>query len=120
MSDNVEEEITRWSKEVKRGAVSLAVMALLSGGRAYGYELVKQLDEKASFLSLEQGTVYPILRRLEKRRLLAAEWDYTDPAKPKKYYTLTREGEKAVRMMSKIWRELSDGMDRIVKEVSGE
>ena len=67
MTKKTHDELDRWSKEVKRGAVTLAIMALLSKRRAYGYEAVKLLDEKMSFLALEQGTVYPLLRRLEKR-----------------------------------------------------
>ncbi len=117
MSKNVQEEITRWSKEIKRGAVALAIMALLVRGRAYGYELVKRLDEYASFLALEQGTVYPLLRRMEQRGLLRAEWDYTDPAKPKKYYQLTDDGIEALRKMCEIWSTMSEGMNKIIGEV---
>ena len=86
MSKKTQEELDRWSKEVKRGAVTLAILALLSKRRAYGYEAVKLLDEKMSFLALEQGTVYPLLRRLEKRELLVSEWDYDDPTKPISVY----------------------------------
>ncbi|MHA1771276.1 MAG: PadR family transcriptional regulator [Candidatus Thorarchaeota archaeon] len=118
MSKHVRDEITRWTKEVKRGAVTLAIMALLSRSRAYGYELVKSLGEKAPFLALEQGTVYPLLRRMEKRDLLSAEWDYEDPAKPKKYYALTDDGRAALSEMRRIWSEMTDGMAVIIEGVS--
>ncbi len=118
MSKQAEEEIVRWTKEIKRGAVTLAILALLARSRAYGYELVKDLGEKAPFLALEQGTVYPLLRRMEKRHLLEAEWVYDDPAKPKKYYALTDAGRTALGEMRRIWSEMSDGMATIIGEVS--
>ena len=117
MSKKTQEELDRWSKEVKRGAVTLAILALLSKRRAYGYEAVKLLDEKMSFLALEQGTVYPLLRRLEKRELLKSEWDYDDPTKPKKYYAVTEEGLMALGAMEQTWSVLSREMRDVIMEV---
>jgi DNA-binding PadR family transcriptional regulator len=112
---NVLEEIERWSKEIKRGAASLAIVAVLDEQTAYGYEIVKTLGERASFLQLEQGTVYPLLRRLEKRKLLASEWNYDDPTKPKKYYKLTADGKMALQMMTETWSVLSDELKRLLE-----
>jgi len=120
LTKKTQDELDRWSKEVKRGAVTLAILALLSKRKAYGYEAVKLLDEKMSFLALEQGTVYPLLRRLEKRELLTAEWDYNDPTKPKKYYTVTQEGLKALEAMTQTWNVLSREMRGVVMEVENE
>ncbi len=112
---NVLEEIERWSKEIKRGAASLAIVAVLDEQTAYGYEIVKTLGEKASFLQLEQGTVYPLLRRLEKRKLLESEWNYDDPTKPKKYYKLTADGKMALQIMTETWSVLSDELRRLLE-----
>ncbi len=112
---NALEEIERWSKEIKRGAASLAIVAILDEQTAYGYEIVKTLGERASFLQLEQGTVYPLLRRLEKRKLLESEWNYDDPKKPKKYYKLTVDGKMALQMMTETWSVLSDELKRLIE-----
>jgi len=112
---NALEEIERWSKEIKRGAASLAIVAVLDEQTAYGYEIVKTLGERASFLQLEQGTVYPLLRRLEKRKLLESEWNYDDPTKPKKYYKLTADGKMALQMMTETWSVLSDELRRLLE-----
>ncbi len=112
---NALEEIERWSKEIKRGAASLAIVAVLNEQTAYGYEIVKTLGERASFLNLEQGTVYPLLRRLEKRKLLESEWNYDDPTKPKKYYKLTADGKMALQMMTETWSVLSDELRRLLE-----
>jgi PadR family transcriptional regulator PadR len=79
---------------------------------------VKRLGDKVTFLQLEQGTVYPLLRRLEKeRKLLDSEWDYADPTKPKKYYRLTNEGKRALKMMTETWSVLSNEMKQILGSV---
>jgi DNA-binding PadR family transcriptional regulator len=117
LSKKTREEFDRWSKEVKRGAITLAILALLSKRRAYGYEAVRILDEKMSFLALEQGTVYPVLRRLEQREFLKSEWDYEDPTKPKKYYAVTDEGLLALGAMTQAWSDLSREMRAVLSEV---
>ncbi len=111
------EEFERWSKEVKRGAASLAILAVLEDEEAYGYEIVNQLSYRVSFLQLEQGTVYPLLRRLEQRGLLNSRWDQHDPAKPKKYYSLTYDGKRALDMMMETWSVLSEEMNKLSKGV---
>jgi DNA-binding PadR family transcriptional regulator len=117
MAQTIQEEIERWSIEVKRGAASLAILSLLSKGRAHGYEITKRLSEKTSFLSLEQGTVYPLLRRMEKRKLLKSEWNKEEAAKPRKYYRLTSEGKSALIVMRNTWSGLSMEMNSILEEV---
>ena len=109
------EEFERWSKEVKRGAASLAILAVLEDKEAYGYEIVQDLSFRVSFLQLEQGTVYPLLRRLEQRGLLNSRWDREDPGKPKKYYSLTYDGRIALDMMMETWSVLSEEMKKLSK-----
>ncbi|MBD3405973.1 MAG: PadR family transcriptional regulator [Candidatus Lokiarchaeota archaeon] len=114
MTSKADKEYDRWSKEVKRGAVTLAILALLERETAYGYEVVKRLEDMTTFLALEQGTVYPLLRRLEKRDLLVSEWNYEDKTKPKKYYRITAEGKTSLNMMKKTWADLSQEMNTIL------
>ena len=110
------EEFDRWSKEIKKGAASLAILAVLEHGSSYGYEIVKSLEQSgARFLAFEQGTVYPLLRRLERKRgLLKSTWNYDDPTKPRKYYSITPAGVEALKMMREKWYEMFEEMDRIL------
>ena len=94
----------------------MLVLSLLNKKSAYGYELVKKMEEKVSFLVFEQGTIYPILRRLEKRELLSSNWSIEDPTKPKKYYSLTQEGERALDMMVRTWSKLTGEIGEIIEE----
>ncbi len=117
MNKRANEEFERWSKEIKKGAASLAILAVLEDESSYGYEIVKKLEETgAKFLAFEQGTVYPLLRRLaEKRGLLKADWNYDDPRKPRKYYSITQEGRAALRLMKSRWFELFEEMATILE-----
>jgi PadR family transcriptional regulator PadR len=115
MSNAHKEEFERWSREVKKGAASLAILAVLERGRSYGYDIVKKLEEwNVTFLAFEQGTVYPLLKRLEKRQLLTSEWSMEETDKPKKYYTITGEGKAALGLMTQTWARLSDEMKSII------
>ncbi|MEM2141817.1 MAG: PadR family transcriptional regulator [Candidatus Thorarchaeota archaeon] len=113
-SRKVQDEFERWSRETRRGAATLAVLAVVDRSPSYGYELVKHLEQTVTFLQLEEGTVYPILRRLEERLLLRSEWNYDDPTKPKKYYRITEEGKRALAMMTETWFVLASEMRKLL------
>jgi PadR family transcriptional regulator PadR len=116
VSKKVNDEVGRWTTEVKKGAASLAILAVLEDGRSYGYEVVRKLEDSgASFLAFDQGTVYPLLRRLEQRGLLKSEWSDEDTVKPRKYYSITQDGLEAFGMMMEKWRNLAREMNQILE-----
>ena len=83
----------RTETELRRGVLQVAVLALLRR-RTYGYDLLRILGERG--LPTEEGTLYPVLRRLEQEGLLESSWD-TSGSRPRKYYRSTDEGEAALR-----------------------
>lgn len=93
-------------QELKRGSLTLAVL-LVTRKAAYGYSLVQQLQEEG--LDVEQNTLYPLLRRMESQGLLESAWDTTE-SRPRKYYSVTPEGEETALILGKEWRSL----DRII------
>ena len=86
--------------ELRRGAVVLAVLSRLRE-RQYGYSLRQALAEGG--MPVEEGTLYPLLRRLESQGLLLSEWD-TTTAPPRRYYRLGPEGERAFAELAAAWR----------------
>ena len=76
--------------ELRRGTITLCVLSQLENPK-YGYSLVETLQEKG--MRIEPGTLYPLLRRLEKQELLSSEWE-TSGSKPRKYYKLSDLAEK--------------------------
>ena len=99
------------SAEVRRGIIQIAALSLLRK-RMYGYQLVRILG--AAGLETEEGTLYPLLRRLESQGLLTSEWD-TEGARPRKYYVLSDVGLDALGQLEDIWTEVSSAVGNILE-----
>lgn len=96
--------------ELRRGVVVLAVLSQLSEFR-YGYELRQSLSDNG--FPIEEGTLYPLLRRLESQGVLSSEWR-TD-GQPRRYYRLSPDGEELFARLGDSWRGLNEAMDRLLK-----
>ena len=79
--------------QLRKGILELAVMGVLYNERHYGYSIVRVLSEAGS-ISLKEGTIYPILSRLDRDGLVKAEWVESIQGPPRKYYSLTVAGRK--------------------------
>ena len=91
--DYLDGEKERRVTQLRKGILELAVMGTLYGEQHYGYSLVRVLTGDGS-LSLKEGTVYPILTRLDKEDLVRSEWVESDQGPPRKYYSLTANGRR--------------------------
>ena len=98
--------------ELRRGVVVLAALSQMRAPR-YGYELRQTLAEQG--MSIEEGTLYPLLRRLEAQGLLKSEWK-VDGGSPRRYYTLNADGRKLLKQLTQSWRGMNDAMNRLLKE----
>ncbi|MGG0657349.1 PadR family transcriptional regulator [Rummeliibacillus pycnus] len=85
--------------ELRRGTLTLAVLSQLQTPQ-YGYSLVQSLEE--SGISIDQSTLYPLLRRLEKQELVSSSWD-TAESRPRKYYILSEYGLDIFVQLKKEW-----------------
>jgi len=94
--------------ELRRGTQILAVLSQLASNQ-YGYSLLQRLEEKG--VSIEAGTLYPLLRRLESQGLLKSEWDTTE-SRPRKYYLLSDAGTERYEQLQVEW-------NMIVRELDG-
>ncbi len=97
--------------ELRRGSLIVAVLAELRSEQ-YGYTLRKSLEKHG--LLLEEGTLYPLLRRLESQGLLASEWREQDK-RNKRFYRLSQPGQLILAQLLLDWEELSDTLDSILK-----
>ena|SRR5688572_4419284 len=89
----LEEDKDKRVTQLRKGILELAVMGILYSERHYGYSLVRVLTERGS-ISLKEGTIYPILARLNQDGLVRSEWVESVQGPPRKYYTLTASGRK--------------------------
>jgi PadR family transcriptional regulator PadR len=99
-------------QELRRGVVVLAVLSQLRADQ-YGYSLRQALASRG--MPIEEGTLYPLLRRLEAQGLLASEWRIED-GPPRRYYRLSNAGASLYRDLTASWRELNAVMDQLLDE----
>ena len=99
------------SSEMRRGLVSLAVLAACRTPQ-YGYSLKQTLSE--SRIDVNEGTLYPLLRRLEEQDLLSSEWQIEEGQRPRRYYTLAPVGAEVLRRLQGEWRVLAGALDNLL------
>ncbi len=109
--DDMESVFAGLQQELRRGSVVLSVLALLKQPR-YGYALTEALDSKG--MRIEPGTLYPLMRRLEKQGLLQSEWE-TSGAKPRKYYVQSAQGAKIYERLCTEWKDMKRAMDALIE-----
>lgn len=104
--------LTNLLVELRRGTQILAVLSQLKT-KQYGYSLLQRLEDKG--ISIEAGTLYPLMRRLESQDLLSSYWDTTE-TRPRKYYILSDLGIKTLDLLVKEWHQISDEMQKLLEE----
>ena len=101
--------------ELRRGTLTLAVLSQLRTPQ-YGYSLVQLLEQ--SRISIDQSTLYPLLRRLEKQELVTSSWD-TSESRPRKYYVLSEYGTETFLQLQKEWMNISTELLNLIKGDEG-
>src|SRR6185369_13960427 len=104
-------------RELKRGSLELIVLHLLSHGEAYGYEIVTALTERTNGgLEVTDGTLYPVLYRLERAGFVAIRWETPQRGVPRKYYRLTEAGQAELARLTQEWNAFADAMARLLRQ----
>lgn len=98
--------------ELRRGCVIVAVLAALRSEQ-YGYTLRKALSEQG--MEIDEGTLYPLLRRLETQGLLSSEWREEDK-RNKRFYRLSADGRQVLKQLLVEWETIDSSLQGILKE----
>jgi len=99
--------------QLKKGVLGLCVLALLSRGDSYAYEIASRL---ADAIGMGEGTIYPLMRRMQADGLVET-YLVESPAGPsRKYYRLTQAGQDALTIQRADWRDFSDAVNAILAE----
>ena len=104
----------RLSKQTLNSNVETLVLAILEAGPSYGYRIVKELNKRSDgVLRLGEGTIYPVLYRLEERKIISAKWRWAENGRQRKYYRLTAKGRKVLAGNRQQWQMLVSVMEKI-------
>ncbi len=112
----------KYESQMKKGVLDMLVLKLLEENDKYGYQIIQELKEKSNdrFL-LKEGTLYPILYRLEDDHYVESRWSEVQGKKvPRKYYILTEEGRTALREIKALWMDITQNACRIMEENKNE
>ncbi len=108
-------------RELRRGSIELALLHLLGEGEAYGYEIATALAERTGGeLAISDGTLYPVLYRLEKNGFVAVRWETQERGVPRKYYRLTDAGQAELVRLREVWLSFTRGVTRMLSTRKGE
>jgi PadR family transcriptional regulator, regulatory protein PadR len=110
MAERPDDANQKLEQELRRGVIVLATLSQLRSPQ-YGYSLRQALADQG--MVVEEGTLYPLLRRLEGQGLLASEWRIED-GPPRRYYTLNPEGKKLLADLTASWRSLVATVDGLI------
>ncbi|HKJ01295.1 MAG TPA: PadR family transcriptional regulator [Longimicrobiales bacterium] len=103
------------SLELLKGTLDVLILKTLSRGPLHGYAVSRWLRETTGdAFQVEEGALYPALRRLEKRELVEAEWGITDTGRDAKFYRLTASGTAELQSEVLRWRRYVEAMGRVL------
>ena len=107
---------TKFEKDIVTGLISLVLLAITASAREplYGYQIAKRMEGPQQGIALKQGTIYPVLRTMEKSGLLKSEIKASESGPPRKYYLITEAGRKKLALWTATWLETRGFVDGIL------
>lgn len=108
----------KYERQMKKGVLDMLVLRLLKSEAKYGYQIIQEMKEKSeeTFL-LKDGTLYPILYRLEDDGLVRSKWsEAVGKQVPRKYYEITEAGLKALAEIEAVWKRILVGAEKIMED----
>jgi PadR family transcriptional regulator len=104
-----------FARNLAAGTYDLIVLDVLRDGPSYGYGIVKRIFEQSKrTIRWHEGTLYPVLHRLEKRGMLVSEWEGRKGSRQRRYYRLTARGRRAWREQRQHWRAFSRSINALL------
>jgi len=109
--------LSNFRKQLNKGVLELSILKLLCEQDQYGYSLIQEINALGTGgLEIKEGTLYPILYRLEDSQLIESYWGETEGrGKPRKYYRITEAGRSSFKSMLEDYRIVTDGVNSILK-----
>ena len=102
-------QINRWHKQMRKGTLEFLVLLCLKEQEYYGYSLITRLKQLAD-IEVADGTIYPLLSRLEKDLCIESRWEIMASGPARKYYNITQPGLEMVSQMHDAWQGLNQSV----------
>ncbi len=108
----VEDDDGSWMSQLRRGVLQHCVLALLSQGESYGFDIARTLSDVG--LVASEGTIYPLLTRLRKDGLVETVWRESPKGPPRRYYRLTDGGAGELKKFAERWSPFRDAVESLL------
>lgn len=107
----------KYEKQIKKGVLEILVLKLLENDEKYGYQLISELKEKSGgMFTLKEGTLYPILYRLEDEGLVISRWSEPKGKEiSRKYYQITGKGGQELKELCALWNDFQKNVKEILE-----
>lgn len=102
------------NSQFKKGVLELIVLKTIQHRDLYGYQLVTKIN---AIIDVNEGTIYPLLKRLSNDHLLESYLKESTEGPPRKYYHITSNGIQKLDILEREWNEFSDNVSQFLKEV---
>ncbi len=99
--------ITNWSTQFKKSILPIIILSYLSKRKCYGY-LILSLIKNELDIKVTEGTIYPILNKLNQVGYISYEWVEQEVGMPRKYYFLTQSGKNILKILKTQWIDISN------------
>ncbi|WP_044641814.1 PadR family transcriptional regulator [Risungbinella massiliensis] len=103
------------SSQMIKGVLEGCLLAVISKGETYGYEMIQKLESNG-FTMVSEGSIYPLLLRMKKENLVTTTLIASPSGPKRKYYTLTAKGFEELTNFKKRWNTLSDSVSKLLEE----
>ncbi|TAE25794.1 MAG: PadR family transcriptional regulator [Candidatus Kapaibacterium sp.] len=104
--------LEKWSSQVRKGSLELLLLLFMQKKEYYGYELIENV-KTILMANVSEGTLYPLLNRMQKDGLISSQWRTMGVGIPRKYYTISPLGKKALETMKQEWLTMSIAIQKL-------
>jgi PadR family transcriptional regulator PadR len=101
--------------DLRRGSIKVLVLSLLAEEAMYGYQIAKELEQRSEgYFDFKEGTLYPLLHRMENEGLVRGKWQVVEKGPLRKYYSITQEGRRVLEKSAAEWTTFSQRLLKIL------
>ena len=105
--------IENTQSQMRKGVLEFCILSIIKRGEAYPSDIIEEM--KKAKLNILEGTLYPLLTRLKNADLLNYRWVESSGGPPRKYFSLTEKGAAFYKDLENTWREMADGVERVIE-----
>jgi PadR family transcriptional regulator PadR len=105
--------IDNTQSQMRKGVLEFCILSIIRQGEVYPSDIIEKMKEAK--LDILEGTLYPLLTRLKNAHLLSYRWVESNSGPPRKYFSMTEEGEVFYRQLAETWNELADAVNQLTQ-----